>query len=85
MLVKPRWEITSRPDYRSSESSRVSGRRLTFDDEVGLRLEVFGSEFDLSGFIQLDIPQSQAVDFTLRLQHHLSGSTDSVSKRFTLP
>lgn len=64
----------------SSESSRISRCRLTSDDEVGLRLEVFGGEFDLSGFIQLDVPQSQAVDFTLRLQHHLSGSTESVTQ-----
>ncbi|KAF3843793.1 hypothetical protein F7725_002642, partial [Dissostichus mawsoni] len=45
--------------------------RQTFDDEVGLRLEVLGGEFDLSGFIELDVPQSQAVDFSFRLQHHL--------------
>lgn len=55
--------------------------RLTFDDEVGVGLEVLGGEFDLSGFIQLDVPQCQAVDFIFCLHHHLSDSTETVSIR----
>lgn len=58
---------------------------LTSDHEAGLSLEIFGSEFDLSGFIQLDVSHRHAVDFPLRLQHHLSGSTEPVSMRFDLP
>lgn len=70
----------------SVETSRISRCCcLTSDDEASLSLEVFGGEFDLSGFIQLDVSQSEAVDFTLGLQHHLPGATESVSKRIKLP
>lgn len=80
MLPFKGWlELLLRWDYKltsSVEASRISRCCLTSDDEVGLSLEVLGGEFDLSSFIQLDVSQSQAVDFTLRLQHHLSGSTE---------
>lgn len=56
----------------------VESASVTFDNEAGLCLEVFGGEFNLPGFIQLDVSQSQAVDCTLRLLHHLSGSTQSI-------
>lgn len=65
--------------------SSVRQTRPTFDDEVGVGLEVLGGEFDLSGFIQLDVPQSQAVDFILCLHHHLSDSTETVTEGLTCP
>lgn len=52
----------------------MSDSAVTFDDEVGLSLEVFGDEFHLSGFTQLNVAQRQAVDLRLRLQHHLQHS-----------